>query len=93
MLLGGASRREQKRAVGTIQHLHKRSPGEASSYQEGLRKPPLADLAIPPRGEYTTQIAHRPAPSEVASWQRSLQLSRQLLAEPVEVDGWTPTSP
>ena len=36
-------------------------------------------IAEKPRAEYTTQIGHRPAPSEVASWQNSLMALSMLV--------------
>ena len=37
------------------------------------------------RAEYTTQIGHRPAPSEVASWQNSL-MALSMLADQAELN-------
>jgi hypothetical protein len=38
------------------------------------------------RAEYTTQIGHRPPPSEVASWQNSL-MALSILVDQAELNG------
>lgn len=48
--------------------------GTTEQFRADARMHPIAEKL---RAEYTTQIGHRPAPSEVASWQNSL-MERQL---------------
>jgi hypothetical protein len=60
----------------------KRYAGTTERFRADARRHRIAEKL---RAEYTTQIGHRPAPSEVASWQNSL-MALSMLVDQAELN-------
>ena len=64
------------KATAPTSHAMKLYAGTTEQFRADVR---ILRIAEKLRAEYTTQIGHRPAPSEVASWQHSLMALSMLV--------------
>ena len=69
--------------AASVARLVKLYAGTAQQFRADARMHRIAEKL---RAEYTTQIGHRPAPSEVASWQNSLMALSMLVKNQAELN-------
>src|SRR5688500_4221072 len=70
------------RIAGSLRQPMKLYAGTSEQFRADARMHRIAEKR---RAEYTTQIGHRPAPSEVASWQNSL-MALSMLVDQAELN-------